>query len=174
MTPDHMIFNAHENCVITWKDFKYQCALGKQGVISADEKREGDNKSPIGHWPMRRVFYRPDRVSCPETELETVAIKNDMGWSDDAKDTKNYNKLVALPYSFSHEKLWRDDNVYDIIVELGYNDDPPIAGKGSAIFMHVKRNDYEGTEGCVALDINHLKQLLKDAKPGDVVCIGSF
>ena len=159
--------------MITWKAHRYQCALGKRGVISAEQKREGDNKSPIGVWPIRRVFYRPDRVVCPETKLETVALNPHMGWSDDPEDPDHYNTLITLPYSFSHEKLWREDHVYDIIVELGYNDDPPISGHGSAIFMHIKRNDYEGTEGCIALAIEHLQKLLKDARPGDTVRISA-
>ncbi len=168
----HANFRANESSVISWKDKSYRCSLGKKGLILANLKREGDNKSPIGEWPIRRVFYRPDRLNCPETKLETFALSPSMGWSDDPEDSENYNRLVNLPYAYSHEKLWRDDGVYDIIVELGYNDQPPILGNGSAIFMHIKRNEYEGTEGCVALAKEHLLELLEDAQIGDYVKIG--
>lgn len=170
-TDYHAIFRLEENSVIKWHDHEYRCALGKNGVIEARSKKEGDNKSPLGQWAMRRVFYRPDRVDEPITSLQTMALTDKIGWSDDPRDQENYNKLVTLPYPFSHEKLWREDEVYNIIVELGYNDAPAIPGKGSAIFMHIKRSDYEGTEGCVALAEIHLRQLLKNASPGDTVKI---
>ena len=86
-----------------------------------------------------------------------------MGWCDDPKDDDNYNKLVELPYLYSHEKLWRDDDLYDIIVELGYNDRPPIKGRGSAIFMHVMARDGSPTAGCISLrkdDLLHLISLV--------------
>lgn len=169
----HTIFSAYENGVITWSSKKYRCAIGKSGVIASIDKREGDNKSPLGDWPIRRVFYRADRVEKPDTKLEVIQLNDQMGWCDDPNDPENYNTLVTLPYSLSHEKLWREDHVYDIIVELGYNDSPPVIGLGSAIFMHVKRNDYEGTDGCVALSIEHLREVLHHAKPGDIVRISS-
>ncbi|MFC7292325.1 L,D-transpeptidase family protein [Hirschia litorea] len=170
-SPNHTKFNARDIGVITWQTHSYRCALGKMGVIPAEDKQEGDNKSPLGEWPMRRVFYRPDRVARPKTQLATCALTPEMGWCDDIKSPEFYNTLIPLPSPHRHEKLWREDGVYDIIIELGYNDSPPIIGKGSAIFMHLKRNEYEGTEGCVALAKEHLLSLLEEAKPGDVVNI---
>jgi L,D-peptidoglycan transpeptidase YkuD (ErfK/YbiS/YcfS/YnhG family) len=135
----------------------YRCALGRGGVTPA--KREGDGCTPSGRFSLRRVLYRPDRVPTPVTSLPTDSLAPDQGWCDDPRH-QDYNRLVQLPFSASHEKLWRDDNLYDVIVVLGHNDDPPIAGKGSAIFMHVAGPDYLPTEGCVALSLPHLLAVL--------------
>ena len=137
-------------------------------MIDAHAKREGDGKSPLGVWPMRQVFYRPDRVVKPETQLPVVALSPDDGWCDDPADPA-YNTHVKLPWPTSHEKLWRDDHVYDLIVVLGHNDDPVVPGMGSAIFMHLAREDYSGTEGCVALGLDDLLEVLRDAGPGSQV-----
>ncbi|WP_443750926.1 L,D-transpeptidase family protein [Asticcacaulis solisilvae] len=145
-----------------------RAALGKGGVIDAAAKREGDGKSPLGAWPIRYVFYRPDRVAKPETQLPVVALSPDDGWCDDPADPA-YNTHVKLPWPTSHEKLWRDDHVYDLIVVLGHNDDPVVPGMGSAIFMHLAREDYSGTEGCVALGIDDLLDVLSEAEPGSQV-----
>ena len=141
-----------------------RCALGKGGVVPAVDKREGDGASPAGIWRLRRVWYRPDRVDRPETGLDVVALQPDDGWCDAPGDAF-YNRPVKRPYPASHEQLWRDDHVYDLIVELGYNDDPPLAGRGSAIFMHLAREDWSGTEGCVALAFQDLLDVLSLAKP---------
>ena len=147
-----------------------RCALGKGGVVPAEAKREGDGASPAGKWVMRRVFYRPDRMDPPETALPVAALRPENGWCD-APDDPQYNRLVALPYPASHEKMWRDDHVYDIVVELGYNDDPPVPGRGSAIFMHLARPDWSGTEGCIALTLQDLLHALSLAGPGAEVDI---
>ena len=145
-----------------------RAALGKGGVIAAGAKREGDGKSPLGSWPIRYVFYRPDRVAKPETQLPVVALSPDDGWCDDPGDPA-YTPHVKLPWPTSHEKLWRDDHVYDLIVILGHNDDPVVPGMGSAIFMHLARADYSGTEGCVALAMEDLLDVLREAEPGSQV-----
>lgn len=145
-----------------------RCALGKGGVVAADAKREGDGASPAGKWLMRRVYYRPDRMDAPQTALPVVALKPEDGWCD-APDDPLYNRPVTLPYSASHEKMWREDHVYDVVVELGYNDDPPVPGRGSAIFMHLARPDWSGTKGCVALSLPDLLSVLKAAGPGSAV-----
>lgn len=129
-------------------------------MVAAEAKREGDGASPIGAWPVRRVWYRPDRGPPPETALPVIAIRPDDGWCD-APGHADYNRWVPLPFSASHERLWREDGVYDLIVELGYNDDPPEPGRGSAIFMHIAREEYEPTEGCVALAEADLRAVLK-------------
>lgn len=129
--------------------------------------------SPLGAWKIREVFYRKDRVFKPKTQLFVSEISESDGWCDDPNAPEYYNRKVKLPFPHRHEKLWREDHVYDIVVVLGYNDDPPVPGHGSAIFMHLKRGDYEGTEGCVALAMDDLLAVLKDAKPGDVVRIST-
>lgn len=149
----------------------FACVIGKGGVVPALEKREGDGASPAGRWPMRRVFYRPDRETPPETGLERVPLRPRDGWCDDPTHPL-YNRPVTLPFSASHEILWRDDHVYDLIIELGHNDDPPVPGLGSAIFMHLTRPDRAPTEGCVALDRADLLEVLRLSEPGAAIEIG--
>lgn len=145
-----------------------RCALGKNGVLPAKDKREGDNASPLGIWPLRSLFYRPDRISAPKTPFPRKALSPQDGWCD-AVDDENYNRLVRHPYPNSAEKLWRDDGVYDLIWVLGHNDDPVVAGMGSAIFLHLARPDFSGTEGCIALSLKDLLDLTHLAEPGDVL-----
>ena len=136
-----------------------QCALGRGGVVLADQKREGDGTSPQGVWRMKRVFYRPDRLARPETTLPVVALRETDGWCD-APEHPLYNRPVSLPFEASHEKLWRDDHVYDLIVELDHNSDPVVPALGSAVFFHLAHEDYRPTEGCVAISRDHMLQVL--------------
>lgn len=157
----------------TVKDRKlgaYRCAVGRAGV--AHKQREGDGVTPIGAWPIRYVLYRPDRVAKPETALDVRALTPEDGWCD-APEESNYNRLVKQPFAASHETLWREDHLYDVIAVLGFNDDPVVAGKGSAIFLHVAKPGYAPTEGCVALALPELLAVLKDATPASVVRIES-
>ena len=132
----------------------YKCAVGKNGF--AKNKAEGDNCSPIGTFALREVFYRNQK---PATKLRTTKTEPNFGWCDDVA-SDDYNKFVLLPHPARHEKLWRDDNLYDVVVVLGYNDSPPVKGNGSAIFMHIARPNYEGTEGCIALTETDLLEIL--------------
>lgn len=145
-----------------------RCALGRGGVSEA--KREGDGATPIGIWPLRRLLYRPDRLGPPPTGLPTVQIGPADGWCD-APGDKNYNLPVILPYPASTEALWRADGVYDLIVPLGYNDGPILPGLGSAIFLHLARDGYLPTEGCVALAQDDLLAYLALATTGSRVVI---
>jgi len=141
-----------------------RCALGRSGVIAAERKREGDGASPLGVWPILRVLYRADRGPAPTTRLLVSAILEDDGWCDAPGDPA-YNRPVRLPYPASCERMWREDEVYDIVCVLGHND-PPRAGFGSAIFLHCARPDYRPTEGCIALARADLEALLVLAGPG--------
>ena len=143
---------------------RFRCALGKGGVLPESDKREGDGVTPLGRYALRQVFYRPDRLAAPDTRLPVQALTPQDGWCDDPLDPA-YNRFVTLPYAASHEKLWREDHVYDVIVVLGHNDAPPVPGLGSAIFMHVARPDFSGTEGCVALALPDLLALLAAIRP---------
>lgn len=134
------------------------CALGRSGI--ARRKREGDGVTPRAVMPLRRVWYRPDRGPRPVTGLSVRAIRPGDGWCDAPAD-RNYNRRVDLPYPASHELMWREDALYDLVVELGWNDDPPRAGLGSAIFMHVARAGFRPTEGCIALREGDLRRLLR-------------
>jgi len=150
-------------------DATYRCALGPAGIVR--RKREGDGGTPAGVFPLRRVLFRPDRESPPETGLPCAPIAEDDGWCD-APDDPKYNRPVKLPYGASAERLWRDDAVYDLIVVLGHNDDPPIPGAGSAVFLHIARADYRPTEGCVALARDDLRAVLGFCGPGASIAIG--
>ena len=149
---------------------RVRCAFGRSGVAPADDKREGDGKTPLGDWPLRHVLYRADHGGGPQTALETRAIMPDEGWCD-APDDPDYNRAVRLPYPASAEKLWRDDRLYDLVVVLGHNDDPVRPGMGSAIFLHLVSPDYRATEGCVAIRRADMEALLRSARPGDVLRI---
>ena len=143
-------------------DLNSTCNIGRSGVIPAPEKREGDGASPLGKWHLKRVFYRADRIDRPETSLPTIPLKESDGWCD-AEAHPLYNRAVTLPFSASHEKLWREDHAYDVIVELAHNDDPVIAGLGSAIFFHLAHDDGRPTEGCVAVSLEDMLVVLKSA-----------
>jgi len=147
-----------------------RCALGKGGAVPAEVKREGDGATPIGDWPIRRVLYRPDKLSKPRTSLSVAPIAPDDGWCD-APGDPNYNRPVRLPYPASHERMWRDDDLYDLVVVLGYNDEPVVPGKGSAIFLHVARPDFGPTAGCIALSRADVLDLLAKARAGDRVVV---
>lgn len=168
-----MLFRAHADGRFELNGQVLRCAIGKAGAVTATEKREGDNLSPLGAWTMREVWYRPDVYPRgPRTALPLRATRPEDGWCD-APDDPNYNRPVTLPYPASAERMWRDDPVYDLVVILGHNDDPPVPGLGSAIFMHLAREGYPGTEGCVALARNDLEAVLAAAQPGDAVEIVS-
>jgi L,D-peptidoglycan transpeptidase YkuD (ErfK/YbiS/YcfS/YnhG family) len=150
--------------LLSWPGGRVRCALGRSGIHTA--KQEGDGATPAGCFPLRRLLYRADRLPLPQTLLQVAPIRPDDGWCDDPADPL-YNRPVRLPYPGRHEKLWREDRLYDVIVVLGHNDEPVIAGAGSAVFLHVAGPDYAPTAGCVALAVDDLLALLIVCQPGD-------
>ena len=165
-----MIFQVYANGYMDLAGLKARCALGSGGVTPASRKREGDGATPAGLWPVRKLLYRPDRSDAPVTRLTMQALWPHDGWCDAPADD-NYNQPVKLPYGASAERLWRDDAVYDRIVILGYNDTPAIPGAGSAIFLHLMRENYRPTEGCVALSPGDMNRFLSLAGPGDALAV---
>ena len=149
---------------------KYKCAIGKNGI--SNSKQEGDDTTPEGSYKIRKIYYRSDRLKKPDSPFVTEELKKSDGWCDDPSDPK-YNKFVSLPYLASHEELWREDNLYDIIVVLGYNDSPPVPGKGSAIFVHIARPDYLPTAGCITLARDDLLEILRNCRKDTEVVIGN-
>lgn len=149
-------------------DKVYFCAFGLGGTVVA--KKEGDGGTPVGTFPLRQVFYRPDRVAAPTTTLPLQALTPLMGWCDEVGDPL-YNQLVWLPYAGRHEVLWREDHVYDLILVVGYNDAPVIPGHGSAIFIHLARENYPPTEGCLAFNQPDLDEILICLTPHSTVTI---
>lgn len=148
----------------------YPCAIGKGGIKPEEDKVEGDGATPAGCFKLREVLYRADRLDEPKTKLPLGEIEPEDGWCDDS-DNEDYNQLVTLPHPGSHEELWREDHVYDIIVPIGYNDDPAIPGEGSAIFMHIAREGYTPTDGCVALKQEDLLEILSYCDENTQICI---
>ncbi len=148
---------------LIWRGKKMRCTLGRSGVSGV--KKEGDGATPAGVFPIREVFYRADRVGNIETALPARPIGENDGWCDDPDDPA-YNRLIRLPHPARHERMWREDNLYDIVVVLGYNDDPPAPGKGSGIFLHAASGDYLPTEGCVAVSMADLIELVREIPLG--------
>jgi L,D-peptidoglycan transpeptidase YkuD (ErfK/YbiS/YcfS/YnhG family) len=153
---------------------QFDCIIGKAGVIDASAKREGDMATPRCEMPIRAVYYRADRVQIPVVPFPTFPITASCGWCD-APEHPAYNRHVDLalhaPFNASHEVMWRDDTAYDIVVELGFNDAPVIAGRGSAIFMHCIAPGKTHTAGCVALVHDDLLALLALASPDQHVIV---
>jgi L,D-peptidoglycan transpeptidase YkuD (ErfK/YbiS/YcfS/YnhG family) len=158
----------YQNGVLAWPGGSARAACGKGGVRA--DKREGDHASPAGIFPLVNAFYRADRISAPATALPLAALTPQDGWVDDPADPR-YNMLVTLPYVASHEELWRADGLYDLIVVIGYNTSPVVPGKGSAIFLHVARPDFSGTEGCIAVAREVLLPLLGLLGPASTITI---
>ncbi len=147
---------------------RWRAAAGRGGI--AAKTGEGDGISPRGAWPIRRVLYRADRLPGPPvTVFPCAAIAPDDGWCDAPGDAA-YNRPVRLPHPASHEEMWRDDGLYDLVVVLGHNDAPVVPGAGSAIFLHVARPDYGPTAGCAALARDDLLAFLALAGPETRLC----
>ena len=128
-----------------------------------EKTMEGDNITPKGIFKIIKIYYRPDKIKKIKTAIKKSKIKKNMGWCDDPK-SRFYNKLINLPTKYSHEKLYRNDNLYDLIIVLSYNTSPIIKNKGSAIFMHIANNSYKKTKGCIALKKEHLIKIISKIK----------
>jgi L,D-peptidoglycan transpeptidase YkuD (ErfK/YbiS/YcfS/YnhG family) len=143
---------------LKYKDLKFKCALGKAGIRK--KKKEGDNITPKGIYKIIKIYYRDDRIKKISSKFKLIKIRKNMGWCDDPK-SKKYNQLIKLPNRYSHEKFFKKDNSYDLIVILNYNINPIIKNKGSAIFIHIAKKNYKSTAGCIALKKNDLLKLIK-------------
>ena len=157
-----------KNNFIYFGNYKAKCALGKRGI--SIKKKEGDFITPKGTFKIREIFYRKDRVQNLITRLKKTVIRKNMGWCDDPK-SKKYNKLIYFPFKHSAEKLYRRENIYDIILVLNFNMNPVKKNKGSAIFIHVAKKSFQPTQGCIALDKRVLIKLLKLIKKNTLVKI---
>jgi L,D-peptidoglycan transpeptidase YkuD (ErfK/YbiS/YcfS/YnhG family) len=142
---------------------RWRCAVGAGGV--REDKVEGDAATPAGQYPLRRIYFRNDRLVLPKVRLPARPIGEHDGWCDDPH-SPSYNRLVRIPNEWSHEKMWREDGLYDLVVVVGYNDDPAEGEWGSAIFLHIARDDMSATQGCVAFARNDLLELVALIGPG--------
>jgi L,D-peptidoglycan transpeptidase YkuD (ErfK/YbiS/YcfS/YnhG family) len=143
---------------LKYKNLKFRCALGQAGI--GEKSTEGDQITPKGAYKIIKIYYRKDRIKKLTSKFKLVEIKKNMGWCDDPK-SQNYNQLIKFPNEYKHEKLYRKDNVYDLILVLNYNTRPIVKNKGSAIFIHVAKKNYTKTAGCIALKKVHLIKLLE-------------
>jgi len=153
---------------LKYKDFKFKCALGRAGV--GKKKIEGDNITPKGTFGIVKIYYRSDRVKKISSKYKLIKIIKTIGWCDDPKSRK-YNQPIKLPSKYSHEILYRRDDIYDLILILNYNMKPTIKNKGSAIFIHVTKKNYKKTAGCIALKKADLLYLVKEIKINTKVII---
>ena len=143
---------------LIFEDFEFKCTIGKRGL--SKNKREGDKKTPTGRFKLGNLYFRSDRIKKPETVIKSVPIKKNMGWCDDVKSKKFYNKLINIKNKIRHERLYRKDFKYDLFIPLSYNTNPVKIGKGSAIFLHLTKN-YKPTAGCIALQEKDFLILIK-------------
>ena len=157
-----------KNKFLIYKDYKVKCAIGKRGINTY--KKEGDLTTPRGKFKINEIFYRKDRIKYLKSPIKKIEIKRNMGWCDDPK-SREYNKLIKIPFKFNYEKLYRKDNIYDIILVLNYNTRPVKKYKGSAIFIHISKRKLAPTKGCVALKKNELKKILTLIKKDTIVKI---
>lgn len=155
-----------------WGNQSIACAIGKGGALPEADKREGDGATPLGTYPLRWVYFRPDRMAPPATGLPIRGLSRRDGWCDDSGHPA-YNRAVSLPFDASAEALWRDDGLYDLIVVLGHNDSPARPELGSAIFLHCCKYDEAGgmkaTLGCVAVPRETLVTILRGCSPQTVI-----
>jgi L,D-peptidoglycan transpeptidase YkuD (ErfK/YbiS/YcfS/YnhG family) len=144
-------------------------ALGRGGIRA--NKREGDGGTPRGTFRLKRLWWRADRAPRPTTQLPVRRIRPDDCWCEDPRD-RHYNQPIRLPPDRPGDRLWRVDRLYDLIVELDHNTRPRIAGRGSAVFVHVARHGFAPTAGCVALDATKLRRLLARVGPHTRIVVG--
>lgn len=142
----------------------FACTLGRAGIVPAAQKREGDGATPAGDFPLRQLLYRADRGPAPQTGLPLEILTPDTGWCEDPRHP-DYNRKITLPHAAVHDRMTRDDALYDYTVVIGYNDAPAVPGKGSAIFLHLARPDFGPTAGCVGLKPADLQAVLRLCTP---------
>ena len=149
-------------------EFKFRCCIGKKG--STNDKKEGDKKTPKGTFEIGNLYFRKDRKEKPSTLLKCIEIKKDMGWCDDIRFPKKYNKLFKIEKKIRYEKLKRKDHKYDLLIPIKYNFKKPITRLGSCIFIHLTK-DYKPTAGCVALKEKDFLIVLKLIKKNSKIKI---
>ena len=149
-------------------EFRFRCCIGKRGLTKY--KKEGDKKTPIGTFEIESLYFRKDRLKRPLTLLKCIEIKKNMGWCDDVRFPKKYNKLIKIEKKIRHEKLLRKDNKYDFLIPIKYNFKKPIVGLGSCIFIHLTK-DFKPTAGCIGLKEKDFLILLKIIKKNSKIII---
>ncbi|MDB9762201.1 L,D-transpeptidase family protein [Alphaproteobacteria bacterium] len=157
----------NQNNFLTYNKKHYKCSLGINGLSKS--KIEGDKSTPVGTFSLGNLFVRTDRIKNLKTNFNYISIDETMAWSDDS-NSKDYNKLIKVTNSHK-EIMYRNDNIYDLILVVNYNIYPIIPNKGSAIFLHISRDNNSPTQGCVALNLDDFREILITLKPSDKIKI---
>jgi L,D-peptidoglycan transpeptidase YkuD (ErfK/YbiS/YcfS/YnhG family) len=142
--------------------------LGRAGVRA--NKYEGDGATPRGRFRLVRLWWRADRHPRPRTLLPARRITLDLAWCEDTAD-RRYNRSFRRTPAEPGDRLWRDDHLYDFVVEIDHNTRPRVAGRGSAVFLHLVRPNRSPTAGCVAMARADLKRLLAGLGPRTRIAI---
>jgi len=142
---------------LIYKGNKIKCSIGKSGIT--DRKKEGDLATPRGIFKLGKIYFRKDRISLPKCKLPAKIIKKNMGWSDDVL-SKKYNQELSNRLQHKSEKLYRQDRLYDVFINIKYNCNPIVKKKGSAIFLHLCNKNYKPTKGCVAVQKKDMLKIL--------------
>ena len=153
-----MIIYLKNNHTLVVDDFKFKCSIGKNGITK--NKREGDKKTPIGTFNLENLYFREDKITLEKINLKKIPISSKMGWCDDPKFAQKYNKLIKIHKKIHHEKLFRDDSKYDLLIPIKYNFEKPKINKGSCIFIHLTKN-YNPTAGGIAKNKKDFLIMLK-------------
>jgi len=143
---------------LQYKKFYFKCTIGKKGLTL--NKKEGDKKTPRGLFSIEHLYFRKDRIKKINTKIKSIPIKKNMGWCDDTRNLKKYNKLIKVSKKIKHEKMYRKESNYDLVIPIKYNFLKPKFKKGSAIFLHITKN-YKPTTGCIAISKNDFLILLR-------------
>ena len=142
---------------LLYKGYKLKCSIGKSGITHS--KKEGDLTTPKGLFGLGLLYYRKDKIKLLKCKIKKRAIKKGMGWCNDSK-SKKYNQEISFPFKYGAEKLYRKDKIYDIFINIKYNQLPIVKGKGSAIFLHLSNKKYKPTSGCVAIQKKDFLKIL--------------
>lgn len=154
---------------LTAEGWTVPVALGRGGILA--NKREGDGGTPRGIYRPLKLWWRADRHPRPRTYLPVRPIRPDDAWCEDPRH-RRYNQPIRLIRDQAGDRLTRDDHLYDFIVEIDHNADPRIAGRGSAVFLHLARPNFSPTAGCVSMTKSSMLRLLRRMGPRTRIIIG--
>ena len=154
--------------LLLYRGYKLKCSIGKSGITSS--KKEGDLATPKGTFALGKLYYRKNRIKPSKCKINKKIIIRNMGWCNDST-SKKYNQEISFPFKYGAEKLYRNDKIYDLFINIKYNFRPIIKEKGSAIFLHITDNDYEPTKGCIAISKNDFLKILPLIKKNTKISI---
>ena len=154
--------------LLIYNGYKLKCRIGKSGITNL--KKEGDLATPKGTFKLGSLYYRKDRIKLPKCIIKKKIIRKKTGWCDDTK-SKKYNREINFPFKWSAEKLYRKDRIYDLLINIKYNQEPVVNNRGSAIFLHLTNNKYTPTKGCIAIQKSDFLKILPHIKKNTKISI---